>query len=137
MEEKKISDALLVYSQSNQMLQNLERQHEQLVNYKKEYYHRIHNENTVMLAQTLTSHYQFIDKLTLAIKEQTGKIFLTEKKSSELFKKYIAVKQKSEGFEKLLASEIEKEGNAQRKVEQKQYDESASNQWHVRRDERK
>lgn len=128
LEEKKLSEALLNYTKSNQICINAKAQYQQLIAYQAEYAMVLSKKNN-MQAHTLGVYYNFIDKLDHAIKEQSQKVNIAKENSAQLFQRYLVIKKKSDGLENLLDKEIAIQRNKQAKQEQKQYDEAASSQW--------
>ena len=133
LEENKKTKALADYTKANNSYKNFVIQHKQLIEYRGEYYQRLYGKDETMQATSLILYHQFIEKLNAVIKEQDKKVKSSKQQSDLLFKKFITIRQKMEGLDKLLTVELENEINSERKKEQKQYDESASNQWYINR----
>lgn len=136
IEQKKTSDALIEYTKANKSVQDNELQLNSLRQYQQEYRKKVNGFfQGCLSAQTLQIYTRFISQLDKAILEQRGRLDECKKKAEEKFKLYLQAKQKFEGLQKVIEKEQIKEAIKQQKYEQKQYDESASNQWYSNRKE--
>lgn len=134
LEEQKVGVAQQKYIQSLHDVSIMEKQVEQLLQYRHDYRNKISMAANESFSGHLLQNYTgFIAKLDCAISEQETKLnqcqLLTEKRLND----YVKLKQKSEGIQKMIEMEQARVENQKKKLEQLQFDESASKQWYSSR----